>query len=327
MKSNGKRRIAVTDVLLVIILCLVCYVLGMKHGASTSQEADEGQYVLSERPDEVVAPGQLRDANVQREEQNKSAKPAEGPEIPEAERNDIEFEQKQRLMRNLSENLAMPGMSKIIRDQQRILMTELYSDLADTYGLEGEEREYFIDLLTARQMFHVDMGMKLMTGMLSEADRDELLERVGAGIEEMNQEKEWFLNNDEDAEYFRFYEDTEGERTLVHNVSAQLTQAGLPLEEGMDRELIALMHEELSDYSFSVEFEENGEPVFSRFNGENIDTFVRELQGLREPVIRQAAEVLTPEQLEIFADSFDQYVAFYDQRMRMVQQLFNPAQQ
>ena len=230
-------------------------------------------------------------------------------------------------MRNLSENLAMPGMSRIIRDQQRVLMTDQFRSLIETLGLNDREKEYLIDLLTARQMYHVDMGMKLMTGMLSDDERAELLKRVGEGIDEMNREIDWFLNNETDSEYFRYYERTEGERALVDSVSSRLSQAGHPLADGLDRELVAIMHEEISAYPFSVEFEENGEPVFSRFTAENIDTFMTEMQALRDPLIQQATAVLTPEQLQVFARSFDQYTAFYDQRLRMVQQLFNPAKQ
>ena len=78
----------------------------------------------------------------------------------------------------------------------------------------------------------------------------------------------------------------------------------------------------MSVYPFGVQFEEHGEPVFDRFTQANIETFLAEMEGLRDPVMEQ---LLDARQLEVFAASFDRYIRFYDQRLRMVQQLFNPA--
>ena len=81
----------------------------------------------------------------------------------------------------------------------------------------------------------------------------------------------------------------------------------------------------MSVYPFSVQFEEHGEPVFDRFTQANIETFLAEMEGLRDPVLAEAAQLLDARQLEVFAASSDRYIRFYDQRRRMVQQLFNPA--
>jgi len=324
MQANGRRILIVLVAVAVVGLCFGTYRYGVKRGSqmhavdsSNRIEAPESGTIATDTKqadlvsqDARVVPDGLTD------------EVAADPQ----QREEIESEQKQRLMRNLEANLELPGMNRIIQEQQRVLMADQFSDLIETYGLNDQERDYFLDLLTARQMYHVDLGMKLMTGMLSEEERTELLQRVGAGIDEMNKEIDWFLNNAPDSEYFDYYERTEGERSIVESVSDQLTQSGSPLEEGMDRELIAIMHEQLSSYPFSVNLEENGEPVFQNFTSDNIDTFVREMQDLRDPMMQEAAEVLTPEQLEVFAGAFGQYVAFYDQRLRMVQQLFNPAQ-
>jgi hypothetical protein len=153
-----------------------------------------------------------------------------------------------------------------------------------------------------------------------------LLQRVDEGTEVLNGEIDWFLNSDADSEYFQYYEQTEGERTVVDSVQTQLSQSGNPLDEGMSQELVAIMYEEINAYPFSVQFEENGAPVFSRFTDENINTFVEEMQDLRDPLIQKASQVLDQQQLDLFENSFDQYVNFYDERFRMVQQFFNPAQ-
>jgi len=323
MNANTKRIRTILAALVGVGLCFGAYRFGVKQGRQMNT-ADSSNRI--EVPSSGPAADVKRDDPVsQGDRVMPDGLTGEVAADPPA-RMEIESEQRQRLMRNLDNNLALPGMSRIIQQQQRVLMAEQYRDLIEAYGLNDKEKEYFLDLLTARQMYHVDLGMKLMTGMLSEDERNELLQRVGAGIEEMNGEIDWFLNSEKDSEYFNYYERTEGERTFVGEVSATLNQSGSPLEKSAGDELVAIMHEEISAYPFSVQFEENGEPVFSRFTEENINTFTLEMQGLRDPVIQKAAQVLDRQQLEAFANAFGQYIAFYDQRLRMVQQLFNPAQ-
>jgi len=324
MQANGRRILTVLVAVVVVGLCFGAYRLGVKQGRQMNTVDASNRIAGPES--EAIIPDVKQDDFVSRNLPNALDELKGVVAAEQQEREGIESAQKERLMRNLEANLELPGMNRIIREQQRVLMADQFSALIETYGLNDEEKEYFLDLLTARQMYHVDLGMKLMTGMLSEEERTELLQRVGAGIDEMNKEIDWFLNNKTDSEYFDYYERTEGERSIVESVSDQLTQSGSPLKEGMDMELIAIMHEQLSSYPFSVNLEENGEPVFPNFTSDNIDTFVREMQDLRDPMMQEAAAVLTPEQLEVFAGAFEQYVAFYDQRLRMVQQLFNPAQ-
>lgn len=339
MKSDTTKIAWVPVVVLVIGVSVGSFYLGSRHGASKVEEGVVKQRSTLGANSTVIEPpaiaAEAKGDPVLGEERMASpvteVQGASEPHVVEAvatapTRENIESEQKQRLMRNLENNLAMPGMSQIIQEQQRVLMADQFRDLIATYGLNDEEQDYFLELLTARRMYEVDMGMKLMTGMLSEGERDELLAQVGAGIEEMNKEIDWFLNSEADSEYFDYYQQTEGERSVVNSISDRLSQAGNPLNEGVDRELIAIMHEEISSYPFSVQFEENGGPGFYNYTDANINTYVQEMGRLREPVMEEASQVLAPEQLDVFADSFDQYIAFVEQRLRLVQQLFNPSQ-
>ncbi|MBN2685726.1 MAG: hypothetical protein JXR40_10635 [Pontiellaceae bacterium] len=326
MDVNLKKISPVLVVMLVSILCFASYRVGVRHGREQNVADASGQAKTVESRLAVVEPTSVppQDSYV-----NVEIEPSDF--VPKAEereraRTEIEAEQKQRFMRNLSENLAMSGLNRILQEQQRVLMNDKYEDLAEAYGLNAMEKEYFLELLTARQMLQVDMGMKLMTGMLSEEDRIDLLLQVDEGMSELNREIDWFLNSEADSEYFQYYEQTEGERAIVDSLRTQLSQSGSPLEDGMSEELVAMMFDELNAYPFSVEFEENGEPVFARFTDENINTFVDEMQDLRDPLMQNAAQVLDPQQLDLFDNVFDQYVDFYDERFRMVQQFFNPAQ-
>jgi len=327
MKQKG---IIAASLLLGMVLCYASYRIGVGHGrglgvhdqdiqtaGGAEQEADAGSAQGSGADDRRIAATGAGAVE--------TVRPSGRAVLDPDPRQAIESEQRERLMRNIEDNLAMPGMNQIIRDQQRVLMADKYGRLIETYQLNDEEAEYFMELLLGRQMLQVDMGMKLMTGMLSDDERDELLQQVDADMKAFEQEIDWFLNSEADSEYFSYFEQTESERAVVNAVVDHLDSAGQPLAEGTDEELVAILFDELQSYPFSVSFEDNGVPDFSRFTDANISTFLQEMDGLRDPVLQQAAGILDPQQLDVFAGSFDQYIAQYDQRLRMVGQLFNPA--
>ena len=325
MKAKEKSLSVILAVLAIAILCVIFYMLGAKNASESRSDSME-----MEPP--VLSSGTELSSD------SPPVSPSSSPAAVDAAlsvsdgmgdggaKDEIAAEQRERLMRNIAENLAMPGMNEMIQQQQRVLMTDKYRNFIKKLRLNPEEEEYLMDLLTARQMLQVDFGMKLMTGMLSEAERTELMENLDAGMEELDKEIDWFLNSDIDSEYFRYYDKTEGERATVLSVENAMSQAGHPFDEGVGEELVAILYEELNSYPFSVNFEENGEPVFSNFTDANISTYLQELEQLREPVFREASLIMDSDQLEIFGEYYAQYVAFYAQRLRMIQQFFNSNQ-
>jgi hypothetical protein len=310
-------------VLLAAVLCAASYMLGTKHAAE-------------KHPDNIRVKdtGSEIDAVADSSPVGHSTSPAGLEAFPSADdgagagdkQDDIAAEQRERLMRNIADNLAMPGMNEMIQQQQRVLMADKYRSLIKTLGLNPKEEAYLTDLLTARQMLQVDFGMKLMTGMLSEAERLELMENLGSGMEELDKEIDWFLNSGTDSDYFRYYDKTEGERATVVSVGNAVNMAGHPFDEGVEEELVAILYDELTSYPFSVNLEENGDPVFSNYTDANINTFLQELEQLRDPVFQQASAILDSDQLEIFETYYAQYVSFYEQRLRMARQFFNSNQ-
>lgn len=241
-------------------------------------------------------------------------------------RKEVVAEQRKRIMRKISENLANPGMKQILQKQQRVLMEDKYRELAEVFQLNGEESDYFMNLLTARQMLQVDMGMKLMAGVLSDEERAALMQETDKGINEINQAVESFLNNADDGAYFKYYEQTEAERAAVGSLRAELSQRGVPLEAGTEEWIVAVMHEELNQYPFSVRFEEDNQSDFSRFTDENIGRYVEEMGALGIPVRERVSQVLSADQLVVFESAYDGYVVAHEQRLLMIQQFFNPAQ-
>jgi hypothetical protein len=193
--------------------------------------------------------------------------------------------------------------------------------------LNPAEREYFLDLLTARRMLQEDLKIRLMTGMLTEEERDLLLQRISEETDALDAEVDWFLNNALDSQYFKYYERTGHERLFVDSINKKLQQSDAALEEGVKERLVDMLYEEITTYPrFTFDFEKDGVPVFSEYTPEKIDTFLYEMQGLRTPISAKAAQILPPEQAELLSQAFNEYISYYEEELRTVQQLFNPVQ-
>lgn len=314
MKQIGRQVLSIRSVLVLTVLCSGFYFLGMWCGYKRAEDELGRPFSLpeiseapAEEPDgEVVVTQDVATAAIIRE------------------RMLAESEQKERLMRNISENLESSGLSQMMRVRENRYVTGKYSPLFADFNLNEEERNYFSELLLARQMAQVDLGMKLMTGLLTDEEVGALRNEVEAKVRELNAEIDWFLNNEADSEYFQYYDQTELERLTVFYAGENLRQSGMPLEEGVGEELVGMMYDQITTHDFSVDFENDGAPVVSEYTTENIDTFVQEMKELRQPILDSAAQHLSPEQTELFAHSFDQYVSSYEQRLRMQKQIFNP---
>jgi hypothetical protein len=311
---NGNSRLIVAIIVLGSVFLLSAVVL---LNSSKSQEGNE-EINTVETADNEGAERKLQGVQPR---VVSTEQPAAEPSIADIKEEAVE-EQRQRIMRNIADNLQNPGMNQIIVQQQRVLMADKYRDLVKALNLNNEETEYFIDLMTTRQMIHVDFGMKLMTGMLSPEEKEHLIQKLQKDVEPINEEIDYFINNDDDSEYLKYFEQTEQQRAAVNAMKSNAQMADMSIDDDTAEELIGIIYEEVNRHSFSVQLEENGEPDFSQFNDENINTLINEMNALAPDVVERAAEVLDPDQLALFEQAYLSYVAAEKNRLLMMQQLF-----
>jgi len=247
--------------------------------------------------------------------------PPSEPTIAEI-REEVAEEHRQRIMHNMSDNLQNPGMNQIIVQQQRVLMADKYRDLVKALSLNDEEAEYFVDLMTTRQMLHVDFGMKLMTGVLSPEEKALLMQKLQESVEPINKEVDYFLNHDDDSEYLKYYEQTEQQRAAINAMKSDAQRADMPFDDETGEQLIGIIFEEVNNHSFSVQLEKNGNPDVSQFTDENINTLTAEMNALTPDLVQRATSVLDPDQLAIFEQAYLNYVTAERNRLLMMKQIF-----
>ena len=154
MKAKEKVVSSITAVLLVAALCATSYMLGAKRSADIKtgnmelQNLDSG---IDAAPDSSPVAHPTSPAEVE------AVSVADDGADAGGKQDDIAAEQRERMMRNIADNLAMPGMNKMIQQQQRVLMADKYRGLIKTLWLNPKEEAYLMDLLSARQMLQAQI--------------------------------------------------------------------------------------------------------------------------------------------------------------------------
>jgi hypothetical protein len=181
-----------------------------------------------------------------------------------------------------------------------------------------------MDLLMHRQMKNVELGMKMMSGDLSEEEKKSLAEEIKLAGETVQEEMENFLNNPDDFAEFEFYEKTMGERMMLSQMDQQLAAADASLSDEAYRELLGMMHDEKENFDFSTDLndEKNNDLSPERFSQENLQNFADDMDRLYINIIGQAEGMLTAEQLEGFKEAIKTTGDMQKAQLDMAAQMF-----
>ncbi|RKX45157.1 MAG: hypothetical protein DRP64_05190 [Verrucomicrobia bacterium] len=241
-------------------------------------------------------------------------------EAPEAGE-DKETSQR-RMMRNMVKMMEdNPTMNKIVEASQRGVMGALYSDFIEYLDLNPEETQYFMDLLMYRQMANVNMGMKLMSGELTEEEKSALMEEVKLAGETTKKEMEQFMNDSEDFDEWTFYEETVGERMMLSQMDQMLGDAAL--SDDTYREVLEIMLDERENFDWSTDLADDEKMDMSpkRFSAENIQQHIADMKAMGEQMDGRMQEILTPEQLAAWRQSGAAMMEMQTAQMQQAQQM------
>lgn len=229
-----------------------------------------------------------------------------------------------RIMSNMAKMIEEnPTINKMVEASQRGAIGALYSDMIEYLNLNAEETKYFMDLLMYRQMANVDVHLKMMSGNLTEEEKQALMEKVKLANETTRDEMEKFLNDSEDFTEFKFYEDTIGERMMLSQMDQKLGEAALSDETY--REVLKIMHDERENFDFSTDLHDNENRDLSpeRFSQENIQKHLADMKALGEQMDQSLQDILTPGQLEAWRQSGEAMMQLQAGQLHQASQMFN----
>lgn len=198
-----------------------------------------------------------------------------------------------------SEMMKTPAMREMMVRSQKTALERRFADLMDQLGLSPQDRTRFIDLLVEKQMYTVDIGLKMISGNQTAEDRAATAQQV----KEMNAAsdakiRDFFGNDTASYATYQDYVVQQPLRAQVTALSASLATAGQPMSPGQSDALAGVMTEARKNFVFTRDFSDpaNTDPQ-AVMNGPAMDTYFQEQEQLQNQIADRAAAFLSPEQV------------------------------
>ncbi len=195
-----------------------------------------------------------------------------------------------------------PEMKKVMRQQQAVGIRMMYGDLAKELGLNTDELDQTLNLLTERQMEMTDKSMGLMDGSGDAAKQEAAGKEINAAREKQDRKLKELLGPQRFAQ-FESYEKTMGDRMMMQQYQQQFSISEQPLEETQRTELLKILNDERAKTPVTA-LDPTSKDVASQMRAmqsdESMHSYLASQEDFNRRVLSRAAAVLGPEQMGTF---------------------------
>lgn len=213
----------------------------------------------------------------------------------------------------LRDVMALPSMRMMMEQQQAQQIEAGYGRLFEILSLSAEEKNNLRQLLLAREKGQTDFALKMMDPNLTAEQRQQLAQQMQAENSKYDESIKAFMNNANDFNTFKQWEDTQPERVQFDMMGRALfTQSGEPLSAEQEQQLIKVAAEVRKTPNPASEFLNPASMDPTKLTDEAIAGFVQQLKKNDDLVAAKAASFLTPGQLKTLA-------AYQEQARNMAQ--------
>jgi hypothetical protein len=203
----------------------------------------------------------------------------------------------------LAKLMEDPDTKKMIREQQRMMLDQLYGPLVKQLNLTPEDAARFKDLLADNMMKGAEKATSLLGGG-STTNRTERLGKLAEEQKSFDEQVRGFLGETGYAQY-QDYQLTVGERTQLSQFQQQNAGSGNALTDQQTERLLALMKEEKQNAAAAT-----GQPLpgagqdtaamEAMFSGDGAEKLLQSQEAINQRVYERAKEVLSENQLTSF---------------------------
>ena len=283
---------------------------------------EEQRRQLLRQSDEVVAQLQARHAAETKNPRIVSAMPA----LPIAP---SQPDKKQAGFGNMiTKMMKDPEAQKVIREQQRAMMDQLYNPLVKQLGMAPEEAEKFKDLIADNMMKTATNAFAMFDGSAS-TNRAEQATQMAESQKGFDEQVREFLGESRYAQY-KDYQETIGERTQLNQYRQQTAGSDHPMTDQQANQLLAIMHEEQKNVAATT-----GQPLSgsgddpaklqAMFSSEQSDKMIQSLESVSQRVYDRAGSVLSPDQMASFGKFQTNQLQMMRMGMTMARKFLAPA--
>jgi hypothetical protein len=225
----------------------------------------------------------------------------------------------------LAKMMEDPDTRKMIREQQRTMIEQLYSPLVKQLGLQPDEAEQFKDLL-ADNMIKAAEKATSMFGGDSATNRTEMIARLTEEQKSFDELVRGFLGESRYAQY-KDYQQTVGERTQLNQFRQTMGNENALSDQQTDQ-LLAFMREEKQAVAAAggmASFDgQDPATMQAMFSGEGIDKLLQNQEAIGKRVYERARGVLSETQLTAFGKFQTSQLQMMRVGMSMARQFMSP---
>lgn len=210
----------------------------------------------------------------------------------------LEEEAKPSFKKGLEQVMQSPEMEGMLKNRAKQQAIRKYAGLLAKLGLSPDQEAVLNELFMQREQAEMKTGINWMTGNIEEAQaqslaaRDQIHQQI---LEQFGQET---------LDSYRYWEDTEGQRTAVSRMNRKLGESSV--DEGTSDWLVGMMHETQSQFEEldRLSKPENFDPRV--FTPEYRESIMGQVDQLHATYVQNAQTYLTPDQLTGYETTLQQ---------------------
>ena len=228
-------------------------------------------------------------------------------------------------MKGVAKMFKDPEMKKVMRTQQSMGIRMMYGDLGKELGLSTAEADKLMELIADRQM---DASEKAMASV-DDAEKDPAkLEQAGKDAQQVVTDYEAKLKTmlgPEKLAKLNEYERTLGDRMAIQQYTGSFSSAGQPLDDTQRAGLLQLMKEErlkVPAGPLDPGSKDVAASMKAMQSGEAMEKSLETQRQLQQRVYARAHTVLTPDQMNAFAEAQKAQLQMQEMGIKMGKAMF-----
>jgi len=228
----------------------------------------------------------------------------------------------------LSKMMEDPETRKLVREQQRMMLDQLYRPLFKQLGLTSDEATQFKDLLADNMMKGTEKAASLLSGG-TVTNRAEMAAAMTAEQKGFEEQLRSFLGETR-YEQYQDYQQTVGERTQLNQFRQQFSGGDASITDAQSEQLLALMREEKKSLAAAGQLlpSAGNDPanMEAMLSGEGTEKLLLAQEAVNQRVYERAREVLTEDQLGAFGKFQTNQLQMMRLSMNMAKKFMSPEQ-
>ena len=279
---------------------------GLRAGLEAKVKALEGEVAEARKAREDVAASagaereraakELAEVRAKlKEAEEKIAKAAKAPPAAQAS---VAVKAEGGVAKSMAEMMKDPAFKEMAKSQQVAMLDFEYGKLFERFKLSDGEKQDLKNLLAESKAKELDFGLAMMAGEKDEKKIAEGAKALEASKAEIDGKIRTFLNNEEDFQKYKNWEETKGERMQLNMSGAAFSNVGEPLTSEQEDRLVAAMHAARTQVKDLPDLQkpENFKP--ENMTPEMVERMMKSYDSQASQVAQQAADFLSPKQIE-----------------------------